>query len=201
MNDEALPKLEGLTGQLDGHLDGDFYICKGGQPTVADFYLFTVFRLYQVLDKKCDIYPRVNNWAEECMKLDGIKVLYDDNSNYMSMTLPFFKLPSHLIPEKIEHSADEDYKVEYLGIGTCVATEGPMWSEDHQCFYYVDLMKKSATMWRLRIGEEPEPMNLVDQGELKMTFVVDTTEPNVFFAGFHDVGLAKLIIEPESNDV
>jgi hypothetical protein len=49
----------------------------------------------------------------------------------MMMTIAMFKLPTHVIPERIEHGDDEDYKVEYLGIGTCTATEGPMWSEDH----------------------------------------------------------------------
>jgi hypothetical protein len=43
---EALPELESITGQLDGHIDGDVYICKGPQPTLADFYLFTVFRMW-----------------------------------------------------------------------------------------------------------------------------------------------------------
>jgi hypothetical protein len=68
-------------------------------------------------------------------------------------------------------------------------------------------MPKIATLWRLRIGEEPEAMNLSGHegiDDLKTgvcAFVVDTTEPNVFYAGFHNFGLAKLIIEPDSADV
>lgn len=119
----------------------------------------------------------------------------------MTMTLLFFKLPTHNIPMKIDHGDDDGYKVDYVGVGTCTCSEGPMWSEDHQCFYFVDLMKKSATLWRLRIGEEPEAMNLVDHPDKIMAFIIDTTEPNVFFAGLHDHGLAKMIIEPDSADV
>lgn len=53
LTNEALPGLEALTGQLDGHIDGEPFICKGNQPTLADFYLFPVFRLWDVIDRKC----------------------------------------------------------------------------------------------------------------------------------------------------
>jgi sugar lactone lactonase YvrE len=127
--------------------------------------------------------------------------LYDPNGLYTKMIIPYMMWPSLSVPHRVEHFDDDGYKVDYVGVGTTGATEGPMWSDDHQCFYYVDLTKKTNTLWRLRIGEEPEPMTLVGQDSLIMCFLVDTTESNIFYAGFKAVGLAKLIIEPDSADV
>lgn len=105
---------------------------------------------------------------------------------------PLFAFPDRCVE-------DGTYKVEYLAPQSCLLGEGPIWSEEHDCWYFVDAEKKSAAMYRLRPGSEPEALTL--SGDYKIGSMSPTNLLNTFICVLQNDGFAKLVVEPDSTDV
>jgi glutathione S-transferase len=62
----------------------------GSEPNLADFYLFTCFKLFDILYyfNTSEFPAKVNAWSERMLKLDAMEI-YGPESRFSDFILPF----------------------------------------------------------------------------------------------------------------